>query len=175
MGDQHLALDASLGCRCLGRQVAVEGRDRIQFNTAPRHVQHHPATEAIADRRDLVGIGARVVLEQLLRGLETRDRRIEVAKNPAAELLGIIRVVRRLAVSVHIDRERSFFRQHLRPGLCVFANGRAAQTSFWARDNAPPWRRRRPRTSGLEFIYAFGPGLLLSTNCHIRRLWCRSP
>ena len=102
MLDQYLGLDAAGRGRRGGDQGAMEAHHGRQRQALAGHVQHHLATEAVADGGQPGRVGLRLRLEQVEAGLEACLGDGGVGQGGVHEGLGVVRVLGVAAVAVHV-------------------------------------------------------------------------
>ncbi len=121
MENTDLRLDVARFHRHVGGQHAVITHHGFERQTRARHVEHHAATEAVAQRGDLAFFHIGLAVEKLLRSLKATQRQRRILVHTASQRAGVRGIGRNLAVAVHIDHQRdiAFARQHARTLPCI--------------------------------------------------------
>ena len=84
----------------------METHHALEVLALARHLEHDRAAEAVADGGDVLAVHGRVLLEHVLRGVEALLGERQVLAHLAGELAGLVRVMRLMAVAVHVQRQR---------------------------------------------------------------------
>jgi hypothetical protein len=89
----------------LGREQAMERRDRVEVRARPRHVEHDRATEAVTDGADLFGVDVRILRQNLARRAEPGLHDGRIGHHLLHQLLGFLGGLGVPALAVHVQRE----------------------------------------------------------------------